>query len=268
MKYLLVLAIAIGCMHASAQKIVDHVIIITKTSMTMPEDFSPTSAAGAGGGAQMIVINGMAAGEDNETKTWFKGDHLKTITEMGMGLNTIITDTKSKRTTTLIEAMGTKTGFYSTEKDEQERKQHMDSLTGQVEVTIKDVNITDLSDGLKIAGYASKKALIKVIYTNGKVDSQLIWYTPEIKMGPAFSFKSGMMKPGISKALEQLKGFPLKYEMITRRGIIMNVEVVKLDLDKVIDDKEFDIPKDYVIKSIKDMKGPGGPGTVQIRIGN
>ena len=43
---------------------------------------------------------------------------------------------------------------------------------------------------------------------------------------------------------EKLDGFVMRYEMNMRRGRRMEVEVTKIDLDKELSDKEFELPKD------------------------
>jgi hypothetical protein len=44
------------------------------------------------------------------------------------------------------------------------------------------------------------------------------------------------------------------------------VEVTKINIEKEVADKEFEIPKDFVVKPIKDMQNGNGPG-IQIRMG-
>lgn len=255
----------------SQQRIIDHAVITTISSVNMPDAGSapPPPPGIPGGGDQMIVINGIAAGEDNKVITWYSDNLIKIVTDMGMGRNTIIIDTKNKRTTTLIEAMGTKTGFYSTEEDDKELKKRLDSLTGTKKNEISNVLIDYINPNVtkKISGFECKKALIKTVHENGIIDSQYVWYTPSIKMGAGFSFKSGMMASTIFQGFDKLDGFPVKYETITLRGMKITVEVIKVDTEKIIDKKEFEIPKDFVVKAMKDMQGSGAPGTFQLRIG-
>ena len=40
----------------------------------------------------------------------------------------------------------------------------------------------------------------------------------------------------------------------------MNMEVTKIELDPVIDDKVFEVPKGYDIKPMKEMQGQFGQG--------
>jgi len=54
--------------------------------------------------------------------------------------------------------------------------------------------------------------------------------------------------------LNDLAGFPMQYEMKMNRGRIMTVEVTKINTDKEVADTEFEIPKDFVVKPMKDMQ--------------
>ena len=52
----------------------------------------------------------------------------------------------------------------------------------------------------------------------------------------------------------------MMYERTMPRGREMEVKVTKIETDKEIADKEFEIPKDVEIKSMKEMGGQGGGG--------
>jgi GLPGLI family protein len=211
---------------------------------------------------------GMSNGDETKITTWFKNDMLKIVSDGGMGKSTVIIDRKTKKTTTLMEMMGKKTGFYSTEEDDINMKKRMDSMMGARKNGVKSVDVVYLEDGKKIAGYACKKALIRTTRENGKVDSMYVWYTPDIKMGEGYVFRGGMMMGmggGSNMAsFEKLSGFPMQYEMKMRRGMTMTIEVTKIDTQKAIDDTEFDIPKGFELKSMKEMQGSGG---FQFRMG-
>jgi hypothetical protein len=66
--------------------------------------------------------------------------------------------------------------------------------------------------------------------------------------------------------LTDLAGFPMQYEIKMNRGRTMTVEITKIVIDKDIADKEFEIPKDFVVKSMKEMQNGGGGGGFQIRM--
>jgi GLPGLI family protein len=255
MKRLLILSAVFLSTAAMAQpKIISKAMISAKTTLAIPEDASNTD--------DNRGFMGMSNGDETKINTWFKDDMLKIVSDGGMGKSTVIIDRKNKKTTTLMEMMGKKTGFYSTEEDEANMKQRMDSMVGARKNGVKSIDIVYLEDGKKIAGYACKKALIKTSRENGKVDSMYVWYTPDIKMAEGYVFRGGGMMMGMGgssmSSFEKLNGFPMQYEMKMRRGMIMTIEVTKIDTEKAIDDKEFDIPKGFELKSMKEMQGQGG----------
>ena len=55
------------------------------------------------------------------------------------------------------------------------------------------------------------------------------------------------------------------FETKMKRGRKMIVEVLKINIDKEIPDATFEVPKDFVIKPIKDMQSADGRG-IQIRM--
>jgi GLPGLI family protein len=238
-------------------KIINQAVIIAKTTITLPED-----ASNMGDGNQGFM--GLSSGDEIKITTWFKNDMIKIVSDGGMGKTTIVMDKKNKKTTTLMEMMGKKTGFYSTEEDEAEMRKRTDSMMKTRRNGIKSVYIEYLDENKKISGYACKKALIKTSRENGRIDSMYVWYTPDIKMAEGYVFRGGMMMgPGGGGAssmsgFDKLNGFPIQYEMKMRRGMTFTIEVTKIDTEKVIEDKEFDIPKGFELKSVKEMQSPGG----------
>lgn len=234
----------------------------------MPDDMPMPE--GDGGGNRVMIINGMSAGgDDTKTTVFYKDDKVKIVNDGGMGRSTIIIDKTQKKTTTLIEMMGNKTGFVSTEEDELKQRKRIDSMMGARRNAVTDISIDYTDETKKIGGYNCKKALIKTSHENGHTDSLYVWYTPELKMAEGFTFRgAGGMFGGSGATLsgfDKLNGFPMKYEMKMRRGMTMSIEVTKIDTEKSIDDHEFDIPKGFEIKPISEMRGPGGG--MQIRIG-
>jgi hypothetical protein len=69
----------------------------------------------------------------------------------------------------------------------------------------------------------------------------------------------GNMSPTLN-GIEKLDGFVMRYEMNMRRNRRMEVEVTKIELNKNIDNKEFDIPKDIELKPMKEMSNMFGGG--------
>lgn len=282
-KFLPLIFICAGTAVQAQTKTISQAIITTKTTIISPEgedDAPPPPPAPEGAEVRTFRFGG-----DGETKsvTTIKGDLVKTYTETDMSRTTVIRDNGKKMTTTLMEMMGNKTGFYASDADQEEMRKRMDSMmqnrsqqsgfnnnTGQ-QVVSTDISYVD--ETKKIAGQQCKKAFIIVTRKNGTKDSSVVWYIPDVKLqglastgGIASSFGVGFAnRSSGTNGMENLAGFPMQYEMKMNRGRKMIVEVTKLVTDKEVADKEFDIPKDYTLKSAKEMQS--GDGRMQIRIG-
>ncbi|GAB2813759.1 hypothetical protein [Ferruginibacter profundus] len=283
MKKIITIFFLSAAVAAQAQvKILDHAIITTKTTIVSPEgaddNIAPPPAAEGG------EVRVMRFGGDGETKsvTTFKGNMIKTYTETDMSRTTVLRDNNKKMTTTLMEMMGKKTGFYTTDEDQQQMAKRMDSMMQSRSQTAasfnngNQVSSTDIAyadDTKKVAGITCKKAFIIATRKNGTKDSSIVWYAPDFKLqgiastgGMAGGFGNFGRTTALS-GLDNLAGFPMQYEMKMNRGRKMIVEVTKINTEKEIADKEFEIPKDFEVKSMKDMQnGNGGPG-FQIRMG-
>ena len=199
-----------------------------------------------------------------------------------MGRTTIIRDNAKKMTTTIMEMMGRKSGFYASDADQDEMRKRMDSM---MKTRSQNANgnfggsnspavftIAYLDERKKISGYSCKKALVIGTRSNGKSDTTTVWYCPDFKIqnlpstgGAAGGFGGFNVTAGAT-GMEGLNGFPMQYERNMNRGRHMTVEVTKLVIDKDVADKEFEIPKDIEVKPMKDMQNGGGPG-FQMRIG-
>ncbi len=283
MKKILPLIFVFAAGTAVAQtKTVSQAVITTKTTIVSPEgeDDGAPPPPPAPEGAEVRTFR---FGGDGETKsvTILKGDLVKTFTETDMSRTTVIRDNAKKMTTTLMEMMGNKTGFYASDADQEEMRKRMDSLmqtrnqqgmgnNGQ-QVASSEISYVDGSK--KIAGLQCKKAYIIATRKNGTKDSSVVWYCPDFKLqglastggaGNTFGFGFGGRTTTLG-GLNDLAGFPMQYEMKMNRGRKMIVEVTKIVTDKEIADKEFDIPKDFTLKSAKEMQN--GDGRMQIRIG-
>jgi len=267
-------------------KMITQATITTKTTIVAPDDDdNAPQTMNSGPDGQEVRV--MRFGGDGETKTttWLKNDLTKTFSESEMGRTTVIRDNTKKITTTIMEMMGKKTGFYATDEDQEDMRKRMDSLMkargnqGQV-VTFggggsggpANYNIEYKDESKKISGYDCKKALIIATRSNGKKDTTAVWYTPEFKLqglastgGSLGGFGGFAAGSAGSSGMELLNGFPMQYERNMPRGRKMTVQVTKLVTDKEIADKEFDIPKDIEVKAMKDMQNGGAPGTIQIR---
>ena len=227
-------------MHAQPRKI-SQAIITTKTTIVSPEEDENNNTPPPGGanGEEMRIVR---FGGDGETKTttWLKNDLVKTYSESEMGRTTIIRDNSKKITSTIMEMMGKKMGFYVTDSDQVEISKRMDSMMqsrrpnenpgfSRGPVT---VDIAYLDETKKISGMECKKALVITTRANGKKDSSVVWYTPEIILqgvnstGGSFGGFGGFgPQASAFGGMEKLNGFPIQYERNMNRGRNMTVVV-------------------------------------------
>ncbi|MGF2412254.1 hypothetical protein [Ferruginibacter sp.] len=261
-------------------KVLDHAVITTKTTTVSTEAAEDIPAPPVGANGEEVRV--VRFGGDGETKsvTTVKGDMVKTFTENEMSRTTVLRDNSKKITTTLMEMMGNKTGFYATDEDQEQMNKRMDSMM-QSRNQANGANFNNnaavsseiayVDETKKIAGLVCKKAFVITTRKNGSKDSSTVWYCPDFKLQGIVSTggMSGFGGFGRSTSINGLKdlaGFPMQYEMKMNRGRVMTVEVTKINTDKEVADKEFEIPKDFVVKPIKDMQNENGPG-IQIRMG-
>jgi len=262
-------------------RVLTQATLTTKTTIVSPEtDEAPAMSTTSADGQEIRV---MRFGGDGETKTttWLKNDLTKTFSESEMGRTTVIRDNTKKLTTTIMEIMGKRSGFYATDEDQAQMRKRMDSMMqgrGGQNITFGApggkppvYNISYVDETKKVSGYNCKKALVIATRSNGSMDTTTVWYCPDFKIqnlpstgGVAAGFGGFNAVQG-SNGLEDLNGFPMEYQRNMARGRKMTVQVTKLVIDKEITDKEFEIPKDIEIKAMKDMQN-GGPGGPQIRM--
>ena len=282
MKKIITILLLPAFVAAHAQpKLLTQAIITTKTIVVAPEADENTPGNPAGPDGQEIRI--MRFGGDGETKTttWLKNELVKTFSESEMGRTTIIRDNSKKLTTTIMEMMGRKTGFYATDEDQEMMRRRMDSMMrgrdpngNRIDRTPPATNIVYVDESKKIAGYDCKKALIISTRATGKADTTTVWYCPGFKLqglssvgGNLAGFGSFSPQSGLN-GMKNLNGFPMQFQTTMSRGRTITVQVTKLVIDKDIADKEFEIPKDIEIKAMKDMQNGGpGSGTIQLRMG-
>ena len=273
----LLLLAASTAVHAQI-KVISQAVITTKTTIVSPEgdeDNAPTPPPAADE-EQRVMLR---FGGDGETKTvtTLKGDLVKTFSESEMGRTTTLRDNGKKITTTLMEMMGNKTGFYQTDEEQEAMRKQMDSMMqsrnqgNNIFASPPPTStISYVEETKKIAGQQCKKALVITTRANAKKDTSIVWYCPDFKLQGIVSTggMSGFGGFGRSTSLtglNDLNGFPMQYEMTMGRGRKMIVEVTKLVIDKEVADKEFEIPKDFVVKPMKDMQNGNGRG-FQIRM--
>lgn len=261
---------------AVAQQPVKQAIISTTTTVIAPEGEDVQNLQqGQGGGFNFRNFG------DGETKstTYVKDSMVKTIMKNDMGRTTIIRNNSAKLTTTLLEIMGNKTGFYITDEEQAQMRVKMDSMmqarrkadTSHRDTamrmrpanTASNVDIVYTEETKKVAGYACKKALVVTTRLLGIKDTVAVWYSPELKFDNIPSTGGTSSFGGFGNfgnftslnGLDKINGFVMQYEMNMRRGRRMVVEVTKIDLKKEVTDKDFEIPKDFDVKPMKEFQG-------------
>ena len=251
------------------QKVFTQAIVNTTTNIIAPENEDVQPNPGGGG---MNFRNMM----DGETKftTYLKNDLVKTVIKSEMGRGTIIRNNSTKLTTTLLEIMGTKQGFYVSDSEQVILRKKTDSLmrsrrnrdssaSATQEHTEPVVEIRNTTDTKKIAGYTCRKSYLITTRLLGFKDTAIVWYCPDIKLqNVAYTGGlSGFGSISTVNGLDKFDGFVMRYEMSIRNNRRMEVEVTKIDTGKDIADKEFDIPKDFDMKPMREMQNMfGGRG--------
>jgi GLPGLI family protein len=270
MKQLLAICTLALSMHVQAQKVVDKAIIKMKVETTFPENFNPGGGGPDGGGGNFQMPRDI---EVNST-VWYKGNFTKMESQSDFGTNQTIIDREAKKTTLLMEMMGRKMGYYSTEADQEAMQKRMDSARIARRDSLEKLGlnfarnepeITIGNETKTIAGFNCKKAIIKTKNQSGQVSETVVWFTPDFKMGEGYTLNGGgggggmMRMMGMTpQGMDKINGFPMEYEITRQNGMKVHMVVTKVQLDAEIADKTFEIPKGYDLKPMSEMGGPGG----------
>ncbi|MEN9952019.1 MAG: hypothetical protein RLZZ520_287 [Bacteroidota bacterium] len=272
--------LAAGIVAFAQPKIVERAIVKAKTEITFPENFSFGGPGGPGGGGDGPP-GGFTMPRDMETTTTmtYSPDYMKIESLSDFGNNVVITDRKKKVTTTLIEAMGRKTGWFTSDaeaeaqarKQDSTRKARRDSLA-ELGLTFTD-NKPELiysDETKKVSGYTCKKVTIKTKGQNGQVTENVIWYNPDFKLAASSTAASAngggfggggrgrmSMMSGVP-GLDQIEGFPMEYESTAPSGFKIHMVVLKFQADPAIDEKTFEVPKGFDVKPQSTFEGQGG----------
>ncbi len=254
-----------------AQQVVNEAIIQMKTETTNPNNDGGGPPMVTGDGGEQRVTMRFGDGEI-KSKMFFKNGMTKIESDMGMGTNQVIIDSKTKITTTLFEAMGRKMGFTTSDSAMQQMINSNGRDSGRQQRIQQQFNpevfIEYLSETKKIAGMECKKAVIRFKNRKGDEEQQIVWYSPEFILGEGFRVRD-MMRMANIPGLNKLKGFPMEFETTRQNGAKVHYQVTKVDLNAKVDDKTFVIPKDYDVKPMSEMRqqgGRSGNGEFQIRV--
>lgn len=274
MKYLLLLVPLLYAKLGIAQTAVQTAIVKSVTEITFPDN---NNTPGADEDARPF-----GGGMESTNTVYFRGDFIKTLNQTDFGNNTVIIDKKNNKTITIVEAMGKKTGYYSTPDDEERLRKRMDSLrqAGGNRGRSEDrgqgaVEIVKSNDTKKIAGYTCKKAIIKATSRNGEINETTVWYTPDLQMHADYP-KVGMVAPGGGRGfsgsfggggfgglsgLDKIDGFVMGYEVSRPNGFSMKMDVKRIEVNPNIPDKTFEVPKGVELKPMSEMQNMfGAPG--------
>lgn len=250
-------------------KLVTKAIISTTTNVIAPDEDDVSQVQNQGGGGSGFNMRNFGDGE-TKTTTYIKDNMVKTSFKSESFRGTIFRNNATKVNTTIFEIMGNKQGFTVSDDDQVVMKKRADSMMkerAKTDTTMQRrrpqeqpaATVAYTEETKKIAGYNCKKAYIITNRFLGK-DSLAVWYTPEIKFTGVSSTggTSAMGGFGGTTNFEKVDGFVMQYERDMPRGRKMEVKVTKIEIDKDIADKEFELPKDVEIKTMKEMNEQGG----------
>lgn len=155
-----------------------------------------------------------------EQTFYIKNNLSKFVQNSNMSSTVVVSDSKTKKSTLLIDAMGKK---YKMTIDTED-------LSEVENVSSDEIKIEYVNETKTIAGYACKKA---VVIMEGFDQEAIFYYTEEI---------APLMLNGMEGL--HLKGLPLEYR-ISMDGMTMVMKASKVD-KIAVPDSTFDIPEGYV----------------------
>jgi hypothetical protein len=251
------------------------------------ETSSDNSGAGSGDGGGGMVIQ--MAGSETDIVGYFK-DSMRKVSVKNNFMNSItLYDGNTGVSTILTESMGEKTGYTQNDMQRLEQRRRSDSImkaregeegSGPGRMVIRmgggaNEKTTDISysdESKKINGLDCKKAVVTTQGNDGTEKKTDVWYCPAYKLPAGINLGRGMMN------LAELKGMPVLYERsntinVGGNEIIMTTryEVTSVETGKKIEDKEFELPKGYKVKTWEEYlkENPDGMPNMRrtIRIG-
>ncbi len=267
-----------------AQKILNHAVISTTSTIEAPEDNQIEDIQNQGN-ERARMFRSFTDGETKVT-TYYKDSLVKTVLKTDMMRTTILRDNNTKMTTTLLEVMGRKNGFYISDEEQAAQRVKMDSMmrarrndTGTrrpQQPARKTTEFAYTTETKKIAGYTCKKAYVVNTNILGQKDSSVVWYTTDIRMPGLTSTAASFGNfGGVTADFSALNGFVMWYQTKMQGNRTLTLAVNKIDEEKNIDDKEFAIPKDFELKPMSEMRsmfggmgGGGRDGGGGMRMGN
>ena len=188
---------------------------------------------------------------ETSTVIYVKGSHIKSESKSDFAHNVTIIDKDAKKTTTLSESNGRRSGYYSI--DTPRTAPVVTDSNAQRRPT---TNIEYVDSTKTIAGFACKKAVVNTSFGGRQIVTN-IWYTTDLPLKePLPQGGRGFGAGGFSK----LKGFPMAYDITMSNGFSMQYKVTKVELNAKVNDNEFDVPKGYDVKPESERPRGGGFG--------
>jgi hypothetical protein len=263
-KKLLLVGLAVMGFSVTQAQIKTNATIVTKTVIESEDDDAPPPPPPSGDGGVRMVVR---FGGDGETKytTYVKNGLVKTVTESETINSTSIRDNDKKTTINLMTMQGQTSGTITTDAQREEMSLKMDSIMkasgrnfgNRTDGNGPTVEVVLKPETKKIAGILCNRAIIAVTRRN-TTDSNEVWYAPGIKINnvvstgqPSAAFGGlsfGNRSVGGILGVDKLDGFLMAYKGSQGRGRTIKIEVTKIDFDKEVKDKEFEVPKGIEVK--------------------
>jgi hypothetical protein len=238
---------------ATAQTLlVSQAIITTETEVRSTDDSVDTAPKLVNNGKLSVLAVRSDDPAEMKSTTWYKGQMLKTVTTNGIKTITTIRDNAQQKTTIVTEKGNKAVGYYFFDSQLPNVGPSKDSLVAspRVKIFYQDVDRA-------IAGFACKRAVVDITDEYGITERAIVWYNTMVKLpdlsvtgDPGFGYLR--LKPNAKMFFfEQLKGFPMEYEMALGPGRTLSVTVTRMDIQKDIKDKTFKVPNGINIDLLK-----------------
>ena len=178
------------------------------------------------------------------------------IVEVTRGRTTFLINRQNNNIIWLDEGFGFKNGTIATAEDAAAVERYMDSLYAKKRQPVILPKIEYKDEQQVINGFACKKALLIYEIQDAKADTATVWYFPDYKLADSFTYCANEMKYKEKLAtLNRIDGIPVKVIMFVTKKMQVELELKKIDVSKPVSEKEFMVPKDFELKSIKDFYG-------------
>ena len=188
-------------------------------------------------------------------KVWFDTVFEKVENTL-YGRTTFLFNSLNQSTITLQENFGHKKGYIATKEDQEIVEKYFDSLMNKKTEATPVTRVEYINESRIVNGFQCKKAFLLTERGNVIIDTAIIWYSPDYKLPNNFNFSTDKLEhKSRLAALKILNGLPIKVDISYTSKMRIELEVIKVDFKKVVSSKEFSIPKDFILSSIKEKYG-------------